>query len=404
MISVEVSSPADWRGRVAVVSFSRIAQDNRVLRQCALLAEMGEPPLVVAYSETGDIVRHALCVWPVPKPSLTHRLWTAARQLPAHLGLQAARAGFWSEPRHRWALAALRRFRPGVVIANDWPALVVAARYKSESGALIHYDSHEFATREFDERAYWRLVYKPIVTRLEAAAIRSADSVSTVGPGLAAMLEAQYRLPERPAVILSAPERSPVTSDPVPSWPLRLLFHGHLLPGRGIEALIRSASAWRHDHRLIIRGKGAPAYIDALKAEASAVPEGRVRFEPAVAPQDVVAAAARDADVGVFLTPLETGQQHHTMPNKLFEYIAAGLAVVISPAADMSAVVRTYGVGVISRDASIAGAADAINGLARDQVTAFKAAARRAAVDLCWESEREKLRPVFDALIARAAR
>lgn len=384
---------------VAVLSFSRIARDRRVLRQCALLAEMGQTPAVIAYADEGETIAYPLRRWPVPRPTVRHRLTTLARQVPAHLGLAAARAGFWVEPRHRWALAELEELRPALVIANDWPALVVAAAYKARSGVRLHYDSHEFATLEFDESPYWRLVYKPMVTALEGANIGAADSVSTVGPGLAEALQRRYGLPAMPLVIRSVPEQGVVSRRSTCEWPMQVLFHGQLMPDRGIEAVLHSMPSWQVPHRLLVRGDGALAYATQLKALARSLALGnRVEFEPAVAPADVVPRAA-ESDLGVFFTPLRTGQHHFNLPNKLFEYIAAGLAVAVSPGADLKQTVEAYKVGVVSADAGPEAIADVINGLTRDRVVAFKAAARVAADTLCWEHERNVLRLAVEHLL-----
>lgn len=393
----------DWVGHVAVLSFSHLVRDQRVLRQCALVAELDGGPFVIAFGQPDDKVPYPFMRLPVPQPTTARRLATLARKLPAHLGLAAAKAGFWSDPIHRRALAALRTARPTLVVANDWPALVVAAEYKASSGSLVHYDAHEFATQEFDERAYWRLVHKPMVLHLELQAIASADSVSTVGPTLAALLRRQYDLTTLPAVVRNMPQRliGPTASET--PWPMQILFHGHVLPGRGLEALIGSMSQWCERHQLTIRGDGDAGYLAGLAAQAASFGcLEQVTFEPAVAPDDVIAAAARTADVGVVCIPLDTDQQRVSLPNKLFEYIGAGLAVVTTPADDLQQIVYAHGIGVACRDASSMAIAEAINGLTTERVAAFKAATRVAAHVLCWEHERETLRAVLMPLLKQA--
>jgi sulfite reductase beta subunit-like hemoprotein len=114
-----------------------------------------------------------------------------------------------------------------------------------------------------------------------------------------------------------------------------------------------------------------------------------------------MALAAASADLGVHFTPLETKQRHFSMPNKLFEYIGAGLAVAVSPGADLRAIVESYDVGVVSADAGAEASAAAINSLTPERVAGFRQAARQAARTLCWEVEREKLaehlRPLLEA-------
>lgn len=387
---------------VAVLSFSRIARDRRVMRQCALLADMGHKPLVIAYANSSETIPFTLRRWPVPQPTFAHRLKTVARQFPAHLGLWAAKIGFWAEPRHRWALASLQKARPRLVIANDWPALVVACAFKTETGALIHYDTHEFATLEFDEQAWWRMVYKPFVTQLERACIASADTISTVGPRLADALQAHYGLVVPPAVVRNIPDAIVLPDNAETQWPLRILYHGQVLPDRGLEALIDSIPLWAAPHRLTIRGDGDAGYLARLKARLGATGKaGLVTFEQAVPPDEVMPLAAQTADIGVHFTPLETIQRHFSLPNKLFEYIGSGLAVAVSPGMDLKRIVEGHGLGVVSADAGPQAAAAAINGLTKESVTAFRVRAHEAARVLCWEQEQVVLREALEPLLAR---
>jgi len=386
----------------AVLSFSRLPRDRRVLRQCALLAQMGYPPRVIGYGAAGDDIGHDFRRWPVPQPTVSHRVSTVLRQGPAYLGLRAAELGFWAEPRHRWALGELRRSQARLVIANDWPALIVAKRWKAETGGAIHYDSHEFATLEFDENLSWRLIYKRFVTLLEASAIGSADIISTVGPRLADALQAYYGLATRPLAIRNIPNRIALPAASPPHWPLRLLYHGQVLPNRGLEALLDSAPHWQTPHTLTIRGDGDAGYLDELRRRASSVPSGHIVFEAAVPPDDVMPLAAASADLGVHFTPLETKQRHFSLPNKLFEYIGSGLAVAVSPGADLREIVQGYGLGVVSRDAGPAAIAEAINGLNAAQVAHYREQARLAAAKLCWEHEQHILRESLEKLLGNA--
>lgn len=396
------------KGPVAVLSFSRLARDRRVMRQCALLAEMGHPVHALAYADAGDTVAATLASfarWPTPRPTPAHRVSTLARQLPAHLGLAAARAGFWAATRHRVAYEALARLKPALIVANDWPALVVAAAWKRVAPPTrLHYDTHEFATLEFDERPWWRAVYKPMVIALERDAIVVADSVSTVGERLADALQTLYRLERRPAVVRNIPERIELPDAAQAHWPARILYHGQVLPDRGLETLIDSMPMWTEPHPVTIRGDSAPAYLDALRRRVEALGRAdQVRFEPAVAPDKVMPMAAAGADLGVHFTPLDTDQRHFSMPNKLFEYIGSGLAVAVSPGADLKTLVESHGVGVVSADAGPQAAAAAINGLTRERLDAFKRQARLARERLCWEHERDILRGVFTAHLNAAA-
>lgn len=390
-------------GSVAVLSFSRIARDRRVLRQCELLTEMGVAPKVLGFASADDNIPFDFYRWPTPRPTISHRIETFLTQVPSHFGGLAARSGFWLQRRNAWALATLKRLKPSLVLANDWPALVVGAECRKVSGCALHYDAHEFATLEFDERLFWRLVYKPMVVQLERAFIMEADTISTVGPRLADAIRECYSLPVTPIVVRNIPGQISLDQTFKTCWPLRILYHGQLLPDRGLEALISSVSFWKEKHHLTLRGDGPPAYVAMLQRMALASDcQGQINFEPSVHPDDVMPLAARSADVGVHFTPLDTDQRHFSLPNKVFEYIGSGLAIAVSPGADLRRIVDQHKVGMVSRDPSAEAIAETVNNLTCEAVADFKKNARIAAETLCWETEKIKMQGPLEELLYKS--
>lgn len=109
-----------------------------------------------------------------------------------------------------------------------------------------------------------------------------------------------------------------------------------------------------------------------------------------------VVAAAREADLGVFFTPLDKVQQQFTLPNKLFEYIAAGLAVAVTPAQDMAAVVSAHRLGVISSRADVHAVMTCNDSLTQAQVDMLRESSCRAA-QLTWRAERNLLARLIEA-------
>jgi glycosyltransferase involved in cell wall biosynthesis len=378
-------------GAAAVLSFSPIAGDQRVLRQIEVLSGLGYEPLVVGYGRPQDLPGRFLAL-SAPRPTIRHRLATLLRQLPAHVSAKAASIGFWTVARHRTAYRELVAARPRLLVVNDWPALVVGARVKRDLGSSLrlHYDSHELATEEFAESAWWRTVYRPYVAALEASAIGAADTISVVSSGIAEALTSRYGRTVRPVVVRSLPKYQEVAPRAC-GWPLTVLYHGNLQPARGLEATIDSMPQWQVPHRLVLRGTGSAAYVAALARRAQALGVGdRLAIEPALPPPEVVARAAA-ADVGIYFGPLVSAQQRFVLPNKLFEYIMAGLAVVVSPGRDMAELVTRYGVGSVARGDLAADIVDAVDALTPEMVEVQRRAARRSAAELCWEQEQHKL-------------
>jgi glycosyltransferase involved in cell wall biosynthesis len=293
-------------------------------------------------------------------------------------------------PLHRNCYALLRQIRPDVIHANDWPVLPIAVMTKKATGAHVVYDSHEFAREEHGERWLWRLLYRPHVCATEAAGLRDADQVVTISPGIAQLITQAYSLPRPPVVVANVPDYRPVPIHPL-GQSLELLYHGLMTEGRGIETLIMAMAQVHRPARLVLRGDGASRYVDRLRRLAAryTTPE-RVTFKPAV-PVDEVIEAAAHADIGLFTPPLFTPQARFMLPNKIFEYLMAGLMIIVSNADDVAEVVRYHGCGIVLSDTSSFAIAAAIDALGLDEIRQYKDRARECARSLCWDREQDKL-------------
>ncbi|WP_210496508.1 glycosyltransferase [Microvirga antarctica] len=382
--------------RVAIVDLHLLASDSRVLRTAETLRRAGHEVLLVGYGPAPAGAAYDVTLLPdLPSP-FAIRAGILLRQAPANLLPGSAHALYWLHQGRRRARDILRAFRPDAVHANDWNTLPIALDAKAQCGARVVYDTHEMAIAEYEHSLKWRLAALAHVKAIEGKGIRQADAVIAVSPGIAeALVEAYPGLP-RPLLLRNVPDAAPMAFRPVGET-VEVLFHGLLRDNRGLEAILDSVPLWRDDFRLTLRGSAAIGYLDSLKARTEALGiGGRVRFEPAVPPRDVVLAAAR-SDVGLCLLPDSSRHNRFALPNKLFEYLAAGLAVITSPLPDMAEIVRRYACGQFAPvdPSAIAGV---INGLDRTRIEAMKRQSLKAARDLSWETESEVLVSLYDGL------
>lgn len=385
---------------VAVLSFTYVENDHRVLRTVKALAERGCRVSVIGF---GGKPAEDCDFFPLPA-------------LPARTGLRLmmlltrAPAGLfpgWAVPLHflvhyhRAARAALLHVKPDVIHANDCLTLPSAVAAKQAVGARIVYDSHEFATEEHADNIRWRLVAQSHIREIERRFIGHADHIITVSDGIAQGLQALYALPVRPSVVRNTPAYEAIAPSPF-TPPRHLLFHGIMKGGRGIEATI---AAMRHlpDCVLTLRGNGAPAYEAGLRALATRLAVAdRVTFEDYVPPTHVIRRAS-EAHIGVFCAPTETRHNRFAMPNKTFEYLMAGLAVVVTANTNLAELITQYGCGVAASSSTAEAIAAAINGINAEELAAMRARALEAAKQLCWEREQGNLKEVYDRLAAASA-
>ena len=211
---------------------------------------------------------------------------------------------------------------PTIVHSNDFETLPAGFLIARASGARLVYDAHEIYS---DQEPDAPRLHRALTSALEGLLSRRADSVVTVSEGIASDLQRTLRLRRPPLVVLNCPPRAPlVDPGPVPG-PLRAVYQGAMGPGRQLEDLLEAA-AHSADATIAIRVVGLD--LAALRAEivARGVQHVALVLDP-VPPADLVTALA-EFDVGLIINRPVTRNDELVFPNKLFEYMMAGLAVV----------------------------------------------------------------------------
>jgi glycosyltransferase involved in cell wall biosynthesis len=287
------------------------------------------------------------------------------------------------------------RTSPALVHANDYNTMWIGIAAKLVRGSRLVYDCHELWP-DRNGRPEWRAW----LLACEALFVRAADATITTSPGYAEAIARRYRVPA-PTLVRNIPRAHELPA-PRPGrdgvGPVAV-YVGGLMPGRGLEQAI-AALAHGPEARLRLLGPGAAAYCAGLaRAAAQAGVAERVRFEAPVAPAEVPAAIA-DADVGLMLIQPVCRSYELTLPNKLFEYAAAGLPILASELAVIGPLVREEGIGESVPPADPERIAAAIRRLAASPPGAgLRARVRAFAERETWEHERETLAGVYRRLV-----
>ena len=261
--------------------------------------------------------------------------------------------------------------RSDVVHANDLETLPAAARLARELHSRLVYDAHELYA-DFDPDPP-RLA-GAVLARIERRLAARADAVVTVSEPIAN--ELRRRLGVEPLIVLNAPELVSDEPPEPPDGPLRVVYQGAFGTGRPIDDLL-DAIRLAPSVRLTLRVSRSSR--DELARELPSDLEIDVR-EP-VSPQDVVS-ALHGHHVGVLFDRPLTRNAELSAPNKLFEYLMAGLAIV-APRLPGLQWIEDEELGLLFEPGSPQSFAAALEELAayRGRLATLRANARRAAVE-----------------------
>ncbi len=394
-------SGANRRKRICIIAFKPVRSTVHVLRQIDYLARHYD--LTVIGHGDPDPVWPSLTWHSVPEQDLmskiTKLLWFGCgRFIPSLYG-----AWFWHATRHELAYRYALSSGANAFHANDWQSLPIAVEAARLTGARVVFHMHEYAEEERTNSVLWRLLVSPAIRYLVRKYTSSQDVPIDASITVCEPIAERYRseLGLRPIVVFNAP-RPP--DDPLPvqtpdSRHIRLVHHGYAKRGRGLHALIEALA--QTDRRYVLDFmlvNDDAGYIAELQRLGKRLAPGRVRFRDPVPPEDIVR-SIREYDMGFCVIEPSSYNNLVMLPNKLFEYLQAGLAVCVGPSPAMAQLVQQYGVGVTTLTFDPKDVAKSLNDLAWQQLGEMKQAARRAAAVLNADVEMAKVVAVYHQLL-----
>lgn len=304
--------------------------------------------------------------------------------------------------------AELLRITPDLVHAQDVHLLGVAAKYvsnrnQSDKHCALIYDAHEYICGLGSIDSQRRDAYAD----LESEFIGYADSVITVSESIATRIQHDHNLPTKPFLILNAPSQSRIQiteSSPSvrkvcnlgPEVPI-VIYSGGIHISRGMDLLVESLEFMPNVHLAMTTNRDS-WYIEELKSKAASFgAAGRLHFVPYVSPEEVVPYVS-SADIGISPLPANVVNYDLALPNKLFDYIQAGLPLVVSDCVEVSKLLERFPLGQTFNWQDPKSLADAVNSVL-GKSEEFRALYRNLETELkqfTWENQEVQLQNAYD--------
>lgn len=388
--------------RILILLPFSITNDARVIRQANTAAEVGE---VMIYYVGNDEKR--------PK-SLNPKIHL--RNIPYPIG-------FWQQVKkhsciHREYDFVYRKIKTqdvkyDKIIANDLPTLRSAIQLKKSGFCKkIIYDAHEIYTETIKQffpgqgnmslpkRGIVKILTKVMVTcgaLFEKRALKQVDAMMTVNESLARFFCEKYRIP-KPTVVRSIPVKPSQGEQPVDlrkkfQWPgnsIILLYQGALNPGRGIRISIEALSQLPDNYKMVIIGDGPLKSSFEKMAETKRLTD-RIKFIGQV-PNNQLASYTRGADIGLCLIEPVNLSKQLSLPNKIFEYIHAGIPVLGSDLPEIKQIISHFRCGEVSPFDPT----ELVAQITKIQKNSNEAGIQEAQKALTWEKEKQKLLNVLN--------
>lgn len=356
--------------------------ESRFLKQAHSIAEtLGNNVVLAAKWAAGldekTVLDPRITIWRVRIRTLT---------LPRFVIFQLVKAIEWCLHIVRYA----RRNRPARIHCHSLASLPVGVVAKRFTGAKLIFDAHELET----ERVGLHGARQWLDRRIERHLIRHCDAVICVSDAIADWYAERYGI-ARPTVVRNIPDIR-TQEDLAGSQVLRVrlglaaddllfIYVGGLSHGRRIEQYLRVFARASSNRHLVFMGYGE--LEDKIREAAAQYPN--IHFHPAVAPHEVLRYTA-SADVGLVGVENVCLSYYYALPNKIFEYLLAGLPAVAGKWPELERVVSGYDCGWL-HDEDDDALLRVVEEIDREAIEKRRAGVEEARQAFSWENEENAL-------------
>ena len=368
--------------RAIVSVINDLSTDQRVNKTCLTLRKLGYDVLLVGRRQRASLPLS-------PRSYEMKRMFLLFEKGPV----------FYASFNLRLFFFLLFR-KADVLVANDLDTLLPNYLISKIKGAHLVYDSHEYFTGvpELENSHFKRGVWK----RIERWIFPKLEHVFTVNDSIAKLYKDEYGVEVK--VVRNVPLLS--ARDKQVKWKTKIQLglpeqkRIVLLQGAGInvdrggEETVQAMQYVKNAILLII---GSGDVIGKLKQMTKELQlDEKIMFISKLPFQELMQ-YTHHADIGITLDKDTNINYRYSLPNKLFDYIHSGIAVLASPLVEVAKIVRQYDVGELTESHDPEHVADKIERMISDpaRLGEWKENAKLAAVELCWENEEEKLEAVY---------
>ena len=278
------------------------------------------------------------------------------------------------------------RIKPHLVQANDSDTLLAGYALKKKGSKLV-YDAHELYLESIRLKPFW---VRWFFGSLEKKLGRNIDGVFSVCQPILDTLNHKYGLINLPQNILYNTPPYQKSDFVPPGRRIKILYLGAYSQKRKMDYLYRAIKRIKNT-QMTVMGPG----WDESRA-------GNITILPPVAPEEVVN-MAQSYDIGVFPYVADNLNQLYSMPNKLFEYMMAGLAIAASDLPEVKKVITEAENGVLFNPRSTKDITIKLNYLVKNKeiLTKFKQNSLKFAKKYSWENQEKKQLKLYEEILEK---
>ena len=290
-----------------------------------------------------------------------------------------------------------------ILVANDLDTLLANYLVAKIKGSELVHDSHEYYTGvpELEGRPIVKKIWKTI----ERNIFPKLKYIYTVNESIAGLYKKEYH------VNISVVRNFPILIEKKHILPLSkkelnipedkkiILYQGSVNIDRGLVEAVE-AMQYVNDAILLVVGDGD--ILEEVKAKVQKLNLGeKIIFKKRV-PFEELWNYTSYADIGISLDKDTNINYRFSLPNKIFDFVHAGVPVLASNLVEIKKIYSMYDIGELIESHDLQHIAKKINFMLSDseKTKYWKKNCFIAAQELCWQNEEKVLQGIYDNFIS----
>lgn len=285
------------------------------------------------------------------------------------------------------------------VICNDLNVFPLVHQY-GLSKSNIWIDLHEFSPRQYENYRWWRILFAPYVHWQAKVFLPRCKCISTVCKNIALEYEKQYGITVD-EIIYNKPHYADLFPQKNDGNIIQLVHHGGAQRHRHLEFMLEVVKQLGEGYKLhlylMANNDKMRSYQKELERRVKDQ-DLNVEFHEPVSTY-MIPETLNPYDIGIFLLKPVNFNYLNALPNKLFEFVQARLAVVVSPNPEMKRMVEEHNIGLVCKEYSAESMVEAIKKITDHSLWEYKQNAHENALALSSKDSIEKIRTLIHKTI-----
>ena len=307
---------------------------------------------------------------------------------------------------HYHFLEKALEYPASIYVAHDLHVLAAACAASAVHNASLVYDAHEL----FPEQSHFEDELAMLYRMAEKELAVKANLIITINESIAYEMAQRYQV-KFPMIIFNTPDIQDrafplVHQDkfrkifPITQKQKIILYQGAISLNRNLENLVGAmATLKREDIVLILMGpdSGKLNELESI-AKQEGILNKKVYFHPTVSQQELLDYTT-SADVGIIPYPQIDINTTLCSPNKLFEYLVAGVPILANNSPELEKLVKSQNAGMVCPMRNIAEIAQGIEEIFNLNLPEIRRNLSKNSVNFTWFSQEKKLLNLYNLVL-----